>query len=88
MNFLSVPHGVNSATRQQCNQQLKKNNNDEVVFAENMGKYHKLFYATKSNTSVVRHINYYPERDTEAIRKFTAMVVCPRCKKDNTRMQP
>ena len=81
--LLIVPHGVNSATRQTMQSGIRRrNNNDEVVFAENMGKYHKLFYADKIKyISRARQINYDPERDTEAIRKFTAMVVCPRCKK-------
>ena len=81
--LLIVPHGVNSATRQTMQSGIRRrNNNDEVVFAENMGKYHKLFYADKIKyISRARQINYDPERDTEAIRKFTDMVVCPRCKK-------
>ena len=80
--LLIVPSGVNSASRQTMQPGIRRRNqNEEIVYTENMGKYHKLFYADKIKyISRARQINYNPERDTVAIRKFVSLSICPTCK--------
>ena len=80
--LLIVPSSVNSATRQTMQSGIRRrNNNDEIIYAENMGKYKKLFYADKIKyISRAKQINYDPERDTKAIRKFATIASCPKCK--------
>jgi DNA replicative helicase MCM subunit Mcm2 (Cdc46/Mcm family) len=81
--LLIVPAGVESATRQTMQAvggMRRRNNNEEIVFTENMGKYHKLFYVDKIKfVNRAKQLDFNSERDTKAIRIFSSISTCPKC---------